>query len=57
MKKEIVLDLMYNGRYLKQDNNIGFEIINLFKNDNGEFYLYLQPYGTFAKEHKGKIMT
>lgn len=57
MGKEIVLDLMYNGRYLKQENNIGFEIINLFKADSGEFYLYLQPYGTFAKEHKGKIET
>lgn len=57
MEKEIVLDLMYNGRYLKQENNIGFEIINLFKTDNGEFYLYLQPYGTFGKEHKGKIDT
>lgn len=57
MEKEIVLDLMYNGRYLKQENNIGFEIINLFKSDGGDFFLYLQPYGTFAKEHKGKIDT
>ena len=41
LNKEIVLNLMYNGRYLKDDNNIGYEIINLYKSDSDENYIYL----------------
>ena len=41
LNKEIVLNLMYNGKYLKDDNNIGYEIINLYKSDSGDNYIYL----------------
>ena len=51
LNKEIVLNLMYNGRYLKDDNNIGYEIINLYKSDSDENYIYLLPYGFYNKKH------
>ena len=34
---------MYAGSYL--DENIGHEVINLFKDDNGSNYIYINPYG------------
>lgn len=51
LNKEIVLNLMYNGKYLKDDNNIGYEIINLYKSDSGDNYIYLLPYGYYHKKH------
>ena len=51
--KAIVLNRMYVGDYL--DSNLGHEVINLFKADNGNHYIYLNATGNFAKEHSGKI--
>lgn len=51
--KSFVLNVMYNGKYLNK--NMGHEVINLFKDDNGNNYLYLNPYGNFAKVHQGKV--
>ena len=53
--KGIVLNRMYVGDYLS--NNIGHEVINLFKADNGGHYIYLNSRGNLAKEHEGKIST
>ena len=39
----IILNRMYAGSYL--DENIGHEVINLFKDDNGSNYIYINPYG------------
>ena len=50
---EIILNRMYVGEYLSK--NIGHEIINLFKADNGNNYIYLNPYGSMSKEHNDKI--
>ena len=47
--KEILLNRMYVGSYL--NNNIGHEVINLFKDDNGSNYIYVNPYGQLAKKH------
>lgn len=44
---------MYNGDYLNQ--NLGHEIINMYKADNGRNYLYLQYDGTFADIHSGLV--
>lgn len=63
-KKEILINKMYAGEYLKKSNNIGHEIINLLRADgntdksgDGQNYIYVQPYGTMEKEHNGKIDT
>lgn len=51
---EILLNIMYAGAYIENDN-IGHEIINLFKSDNGKNYIYAMPYGTVAESHNDKI--
>lgn len=56
--KEILLNIMYTGTYLENENaNIGHEIINLFKADNGNNYIYVLPYGSMSKKHNDKIKT
>ena len=51
----IILNRMYVGKYLKTADNIGHEIINLYKSDNGYNYVYVNPYGWIAKKWDGKI--
>lgn len=52
-KDVIVLNRMYAGNYLSA--NIGHEVINLFKADNGNHYLYLNATGDFDKKYEGRI--
>lgn len=47
--KEILLNRMYVGSYL--NDNIGHEVINLFKDDSGRNYIYVNPYGQLGKKH------
>ena len=49
-EKTIIINRMYAGSYL--ENNLGHEIINTFKTDNGENYIYINAYGTIAKKYK-----
>ena len=51
--KAIVLNRMYVGDYL--DSNLGHEVINLFKADNNQHYIYLNATGNFAKEHQKEM--
>lgn len=39
----IILNRMYAGSYLDEDENIGHEVINLFRDDNGSNYIYINP--------------
>lgn len=43
--KEILVNLLFAGRYLSEEGNIGHEIINLFEDDEGVRYLYITPSG------------
>lgn len=52
-KKGIVLNRMYTGSYLS--SNLGHEVINMFQDDHGNHYLYLNAKGNYAKMHEGKI--
>lgn len=52
-KKGIVLNRMYTGSYLS--SNLGHEVINMFQDDQGNHYLYLNAKGNYAKMHEGKI--
>ena len=54
---EILLNLMFRGKYLQDESNIGHEIINMFPADDRKFYIYVNPYGTFHPSHAGKIET
>ena len=52
-KKGIVLNRMYTGSYLS--SNLGHEVINMFPDDDGSHYMYLNATGDFSAEHVGKI--
>jgi hypothetical protein len=44
---------MFAGGFL--DDHIGHEIVNMYKDDHGRNYVYIQPYGTYQTSHHGKI--
>lgn len=52
-KTGIVLNRMYTGSYLS--SNLGHEVINMFPDDEGNHYMYLNATGDFSAEHKEKI--
>ena len=40
---EILINQLFAGAYLQEGTNIGHEVINLFRDDNDENYLYITP--------------
>lgn len=46
----VIVVRMYAGEYVTE--NIGHEIINTFKTDNGEHYIYISPWGTINEKYK-----
>jgi hypothetical protein len=54
VKKDVILiNKMCTGSYTI--NNIGHEIINYFKDDKGDNYIYISPYGGFANVYNNRI--
>lgn len=53
MSEEILINKMYSGDYTI--SNIGHEIINFFKTDDGKEYIYVLSSGGINKEHSKKI--
>ena len=51
----ILVIKMYNGDYLNEGSNIGHEVINLFRADNGRHYIYCLPGGTIGVSKDGKV--
>ncbi len=45
MAKEILINQLFAGRYLEEGANIGHEVINLFKDDDGYNNLFITPSG------------
>lgn len=52
-RTEILFNRLFAGSFL--DDHIGHEIVNLYKDDHGDNYLYIQPYGTYEISHHKKI--
>ena len=52
---EILLNKMYTGSFTTTAYDIGHEIINFFKTDKGENYVYVLPYGGMGVEHNDQI--
>lgn len=50
---EVLINTVYTGNYTNE--NIGHEIINMYKTDENENYIYISPWGTVAKENYNKI--
>ena len=51
----IILNRMYAGSYLDESENIGHEVINLFKDDNGSNYIYINKDGQINKESNDSV--
>lgn len=52
MSKELLINQLFAGRYLEEGENIGHEVINLFKDDDGNNNLFVTPSGIIKdKEH------
>lgn len=49
----IILNRMYVGRYLEE--NIGHEVINLFKTDSGDNYIYINHDGKINPEYDNDV--
>jgi hypothetical protein len=46
MPKEILINQLFAGGYLAEGENIGHEVINLFKDDDGNNNLFITPSGS-----------
>jgi hypothetical protein len=57
MSREIIINKMYVGGYLLEGDNIGHEIINLYKADDGKNYIYLNSQGTIELSHGSNRIT
>lgn len=53
LKNVIILNRMYVGSYL--DDNIGHEVINLLKDDNGDNYIYVNPHGSINPKYNDAV--
>ncbi|MBU4692608.1 PD-(D/E)XK nuclease family protein [Mycoplasma sp. CSL7491-lung] len=49
---QIIINKMYSGTYISKYDNVGHEIINLYKSDNGKNYIYLSSSGTLDVKHQ-----
>ena len=49
----IILSRMYAGKYL--EDKIGHEIINLFTDDKGDHYIYINENGRINSEYNGRV--
>ena len=52
-RDQIVLNKLFSGGYLT--DNIGHEFINLYQDDAGRNYVYIQPTGDFGKDRQNRI--
>ena len=53
---EILINQLFAGSYLQEGINIGHEIINLFRDDNDENYLFITPYGNVNGHDVDKVL-
>lgn len=45
---KILLNSIFTGEYGASDGNLPHEVIDFFRTDNGNSYIYITPYGTIA---------
>lgn len=50
MSRLIIVNRMYAGEYFNQGENIGGEVINLLRDENGDNYIWLNPHGVSNPE-------
>ena len=52
-----IINKMYAGSYLDENDsqNIGHEVVNLFSDDNGNNYIYVNPGGIIPSKYNDKV--
>lgn len=53
---EILINQLFAGAYLQEGTNIGHEVINLFKDDNNDNYLFVTPSGAVKNHDVERIL-
>ena len=53
---EKLINQLFAGAYLQEGTNIGHEVINLFRDDNDENYLYITPMGNVKGHNVDKLI-
>lgn len=53
---EILINQLFAGSYLQEGTNIGHEVINIFKDDNNENYLFITPTGEVKNHNVDRII-
>ena len=56
MAEELLINQLFAGRYLDEGENIGHEVINLFKDDEGNNNLFITPSGQVNDHHVTNIL-
>ena len=56
MAEELLINQLFAGRYLDEGENIGHEVINLFKDDEGNNNLFITPSGQVKDHHVTNIL-
>lgn len=54
-KDVILINNLFTGAYISKMENIGHEFINIYKSDNGSFYVYANPYGNIQQKWDGRV--
>ena len=56
-ERYFIINKMYAGSYLAENDfqNIGHEVVNLFSDDNGDNYIYINPYGTINRKSDDSV--
>jgi hypothetical protein len=52
--KNVIINYIFNGRYLDESKNIGHEIINFTQSNDKNYYGYLAPAGIIPKYRRKK---
>lgn len=53
---EILINQLFAGAYLQEGTNIGHEVINLFRDDNDDNYLFITPSGHVGGHEVDKVL-
>ena len=56
MATELLINQLFTGRYLDEGENIGHEVINLFKDDAGNNNLFITPSGQVRNHDVGAVL-
>ena len=51
-KTILLINQMFSGGYLDEGSNVGHEVVNLLKDDNGDNYLYITSTGEVVSPNK-----